>query len=115
MIKAPPLRNDCFALPPGVNWMPVDDALARLKNQLHPVAEVETLPIAQADGRILARDVAAQRSHPPHANAAVDGYGFAGGLGDGEHILPLAPGGRAKQSLRSGGALIMAAAPHGLG
>ena len=27
-IKPPPLRNDCFALPPGVDWTPVDEAKA---------------------------------------------------------------------------------------
>ena len=30
-IKPPPLRNDCFALPPGVDWTPVDEAKALLK------------------------------------------------------------------------------------
>ena len=27
-----PLRNDCFALPPGVNWTPVEEALERAVN-----------------------------------------------------------------------------------
>ena len=27
-LTPPRLKNDCFALPPGVNWTPVDDALA---------------------------------------------------------------------------------------
>ena len=73
----PPLRDDCFALPRGVDWTPMDDALARLREALAPVAAVEEAPLAEADGRVLARDVAARRANPPAANAAVDGYGFA--------------------------------------
>ena len=42
----PPLRDDCFALPPGVNWLPVDEALARLR-ELAPVAEIEVVPVAR--------------------------------------------------------------------
>ena len=122
MIKPPPLRNDCFALPPGVDWTPVDQALDLLQNRLHPVAAVETTPVAQAAGRVLAQNITAARSHPPVANTAVDGYGFAGGLGDGPHILPLAPG-RAAAGQRFDGAvppghairvLTGAALPHGV-
>jgi len=73
------LRNDCFALPPGVNWTPVEEALERLRSRLHPVVGVEqAVPLAQANGRILASDVAAPRAHPPSNNSAVDGYAFAG-------------------------------------
>ncbi len=88
----PPLTNDCFALPQGVHWTPVDEALALLQQRLHPVTEVETLPIAQALGRISAQDVAALRANPPLPNTAVDGYGFAGGRGPGVHELPLVTG-----------------------
>lgn len=72
-----PLRNDCFALPAGVDWVPVDVALARLREGLEPVAGVETLPIAAAGGRILAAPLRALRANPPAANSAVDGFGFA--------------------------------------
>jgi len=71
------LRNDCFALPQGVDWVPVDDALDRLKARLHPVASTETVATKDANARILAQTVTAQRSNPPTANSAVDGYGFA--------------------------------------
>lgn len=75
---APPrLRNDAFALPPGVDWVPVDEALARLKSTLRPVTAHQTIRVAQAMGRVLAADVLARRANPPRANAAVDGYGFA--------------------------------------
>lgn len=88
-----PLRNDCFALPPGVNWTPVDEALARLKERLHPVVGVDAqVPLAQANGRVLAVDVAAPRAHPPSTNSAVDGYALAGPLTDVPAILPLVNG-----------------------
>jgi molybdopterin molybdotransferase len=92
-LEPPPLRNDCFALPAGVDWTPVDDALALLRDRMTPVVSVETVPLMQAAGRVLARDLVAKRSNPPHPNTAVDGYGFAGALiGDGPQNLPLVEG-----------------------
>ena len=92
-LKPPPLRNDCFALPAGVDWTPVDDALALLRDRMTPVVGIETVPLMQAAGRVLAGDVVAKRSNPPHPNTAVDGYGFAGALiGDGPQVLPLVEG-----------------------
>lgn len=88
----PPLRNDCFALPTGVNWTPVDQALTLLKERLRPVAPTETAILANALGRVLASDVIAKRSNPPQANSAVDGYGFAGGVSEGAHVMPLQAG-----------------------
>ncbi|MBC7163536.1 MAG: hypothetical protein H5U15_00865 [Roseovarius sp.] len=32
--KPPPLRDDCFALPAGVDWTPVDDVLALLRARI---------------------------------------------------------------------------------
>lgn len=91
-IKPPPLKNDCFALPPGVDWTPVDDALALLRDRLGPVTATETVELAAALGRILAADVVARRSNPPQANSAVDGYGLAGPVSGGAHVLPLVAG-----------------------
>ncbi|MCR8826098.1 molybdopterin-binding protein [Pseudosulfitobacter koreensis] len=88
----PPLSNDCFALPPGVAWTPVDEALALLQERLTPVARVETCTVQQALGRVLAAPVTALRSNPPRPNTAVDGYGFAGGRDAGVHVLPLTDG-----------------------
>ena len=88
-----PLRNDCFALPPGVNWTPVEEALERLRSRLHPVVEVEhAVSLSQINGRILASDVYAPRAHPPSNNSAVDGYAFAGPLTDVPCSLPLIEG-----------------------
>ena len=85
-----PLRNDCFALPQGVHWTPVAEALALLQERLAPVVAAETLPLAAALGRISAQDIKALRDNPPMPNTAVDGYGFAGGRAAGPHALPLA-------------------------
>ncbi len=91
---APPrLADDCFALPPGVDWTPVDEALALLRARLTPVVGTETLPPAAALGRVLAQDVVAARSNPPAANSAVDGYGFAhAATGEGPQNMPLVQG-----------------------
>ncbi len=84
------LRNDCFALPQGVDWVPVDDALAQLRREMHAVTAPAPCDLADAAGRILAEGVRAARSHPPHANSAVDGYGFAhAATGSGPQALPL--------------------------
>jgi molybdopterin molybdotransferase len=90
----PRLRNDCFAMPQGVAWIPVDAALEKLRAALVPVTETEILPVARAGQRVLAEVVTARRSNPPRANSAVDGYGFAHAAlgGPGPYTLPLAAG-----------------------
>lgn len=89
----PRLKNDCFAMPQGVDWVKVDDALARLRDILVPLTEIESLPTADTRGRVLAKDCVARRSNPPAANSAVDGYGFAhAATGDGVQTLPLVEG-----------------------
>ncbi|MEO1638039.1 MAG: gephyrin-like molybdotransferase Glp [Pseudomonadota bacterium] len=90
---APPmLKNDCFAMPQGAYWTPVDDALAHLKVNLVPITGREVCPLDEANGRFLAEDVTAARAHPPAPNAAVDGYGFAGPAPEGLITLPLVNG-----------------------
>ncbi|WP_342666389.1 gephyrin-like molybdotransferase Glp [Tateyamaria sp. ANG-S1] len=85
----PPLKNDCFALPPGVHWTPVDEALADLRTRLSCVVGTETVPVSGALDRILATDITAPRAHPPLPNTAVDGYGFLNGRGEGGHHISL--------------------------
>ncbi|MFO6464490.1 molybdopterin-binding protein [Jannaschia sp. KMU-145] len=86
-----PAASDCFALPPGVAWTPVETALATLRDSLSLVTDVQEVPVEQAAGRILAAPVAALRANPPAANAAVDGWGFAHAtLAPGP--IPVAPG-----------------------
>ncbi len=90
-LKPPRLKNDCFALPRGIDWTPVDDALERLRERLAPVVTIESS--APEAGRILASDVVAQRANPPAPNSAVDGYGFAhAATGAGDQVLDLMNG-----------------------
>ncbi|GLP87559.1 gephyrin-like molybdotransferase Glp [Tritonibacter mobilis] len=91
-LTPPPLSNDCFALPQGVNWTPVDEALALLRGRLWPVTGAEAVSLSEAPGRVLAEDAIALRSNPPQPNTAVDGYGFAGGRSEGAHVMPLVAG-----------------------
>ncbi len=72
-----PLPSDCFALPPGTDWTPVETALATLRAACIPVTQSEAVPVALARGRILAETLTALRANPPAANAAVDGWAFA--------------------------------------
>jgi len=89
----PRLRDDCFAMPQGVSWVPVDEALERLRAALAPVTGTEALKTATACGRILAADCIARRSNPPRPNSAVDGYGFAhASTKAGVNRLPLVAG-----------------------
>ncbi|WP_420551083.1 molybdopterin-binding protein [Litorivicinus lipolyticus] len=92
-MSAAPLRNDCFALPPGVNWTPLNEALERLAARLHPVVEsAGSVALADAVGRVLAADAVAPRAHPPSSNSAVDGYAFLGPISDVPARLPLVDG-----------------------
>jgi len=93
-LTPPRLRNDCFAMPQGVDWVPVDTALERLRAVLHPLTGTEDVAVHQAGGRVLAQDLVARRANPPAANSAVDGYGFAHDSlqGDGPYTLPLVAG-----------------------
>jgi molybdopterin molybdotransferase len=92
-ITPPRLKNDCFALPPGVSWVPVEDALTRLQDRLTVVVGSERVASDAALGRVLAAPVLAARSNPPGANSAVDGYGFAhSATGAGPQLLPLVDG-----------------------
>jgi molybdopterin molybdotransferase len=92
-LTPPRLRNDCFAMPQGVEWVPVDEALALLRARLHAVTGTEDLAVAHAHRRVLAAPAVARRSNPPRPNSAVDGYGFAhAATGEGVQRLPLVVG-----------------------
>jgi molybdopterin molybdotransferase len=66
------LSQDCFAS--GAQIMSVEDAVAAIVAQLRPVDELETATLADADGRVLAKDLVASLQLPPFTNSAVDGY-----------------------------------------
>lgn len=60
------------------NELPVDDARAAIRAVLQPVQGSETLPLAQALGRVLAADVISPIAVPAHDNSAMDGYALHG-------------------------------------
>ena len=75
----------------------VAEALARLFDLVRPL-ESETVPLAQAAGRVLARPMVATRAQPPFAASAMDGYALrAADLAPGARLRVIgeAPAGRA--------------------
>src|SRR5712664_856923 len=82
------LSDDCFAF--GGPMMSVDEAVAIIAARVTPVGEVETVSLAEADGRILAGDISAPLPLPPFTNSAVDGYAVrSGDLPDREAAFPV--------------------------
>ena len=66
------LTDDCFAFSGPL--LPVDEAERIIRERVAPVAEVETVPLDTARGRVVAADVVAPIDLPPFDNSAVDGY-----------------------------------------
>ncbi|WP_246191167.1 gephyrin-like molybdotransferase Glp [Aureimonas leprariae] len=52
----------------------VEEAFARIVGRAEPLAETETVPLRQAFGRVLARDLVANRTQPGFPASAMDGY-----------------------------------------
>ncbi|HZT51556.1 MAG TPA: gephyrin-like molybdotransferase Glp [Stellaceae bacterium] len=86
------LSDDCFAF--GGALMPASEALERIRSAPLRLPAIESVPLKDAAGRVLAEDLTAPRDVPPHDNAAVDGYAvaFADLAPDAPTVLPL--GGR---------------------
>ena len=51
-----------------------DDALANLLDAARPLSEIESLPLLEADGRVLAETLVSGLDVPPLDNSAMDGY-----------------------------------------
>ena len=68
------LADDCFNQVEDL--MSTAEALAVLRDRIVTVTQdrLEQLPLAQAQGHILAADVTSALDVPPHDNSAVDGY-----------------------------------------
>jgi molybdopterin molybdotransferase len=66
------LTDDCFAFSGPL--LPVVEAERMIGERVAAVAEVETVPLAAARGRVIASDVVAPIDLPPFDNSAVDGY-----------------------------------------
>ena len=65
----------------------VSEALDRLFSLVAPLG-TEEVPLLEANGRILARDVTARRDQPPFDNSAMDGYAVTeGAQGDNFRVI----------------------------
>jgi molybdopterin molybdotransferase len=67
----------CCAVGHASPALRLEDALARILADVRPVADIETLAIRSALGRVLAFDVMSAIDVPAHQNSAMDGYAFA--------------------------------------
>ena len=94
-VKPVPSRlvDDCFR--PGVPLLRHGEAVALLKSRIVPITATETVPLADASGRILAARVQAPHPVPAHTNSAVDGYAFAHAAYDGKTGATFPVAGRA--------------------
>ena len=66
------LTDDCFAFSGPL--LPVAEVERIIRERVVPVAEIETVALKAAGGRVIARDVVAPIALPPFDNSAVDGY-----------------------------------------
>lgn len=57
-----------------MSLLPVADALDRLLSAAQPTVRTETVSLRDAEGRVLAADLAARLTQPPFDNSAMDGY-----------------------------------------
>ena len=62
----------------GDRQLSLADARAAIAAALRPVGGVQTVPLTQALGRVLAADVISPIDVPAHDNSAMDGYAFDG-------------------------------------
>ncbi len=65
----------------------LEDALAQLLALAHPIQTWETVPLADAQGRVLAEELLASQDVPPADNSAMDGYALR--LADWRHTVTL--------------------------
>ncbi len=70
------LSPDCFAT--GESVLSIEDAVAAIAARFSAVEAIETVALADADGRVLAEDLVATFPLPPFTNSAVDGYAVRG-------------------------------------
>jgi molybdopterin molybdotransferase len=66
------LTDDCFAFSGPL--LPIVEAERMIRERVSPVAEIETVPLSAARGRVVAHDIVAPIDLPPFDNSAVDGY-----------------------------------------
>lgn len=68
------LVDDCFR--PSQSRLRHDEAIEILKQVIAPLPADTGVPLNDALGRVVARDIAANHPVPAHTNSAVDGYAF---------------------------------------
>ncbi len=54
--------------------IPLEEARALMAEAARPVERIETVPLGEAHGRVLAREIVATQDVPPFARAAMDGF-----------------------------------------
>jgi molybdopterin molybdotransferase len=81
--------------------LPVDEAVHRLLAGVAPLG-AETIPLAEADGRILAADLTALRTQPPFDASAMDGYAVRAAEAQPGRTLAVIGGSRAGQRFTGG-------------
>nr|VFJ56653.1 MAG: MoeA N-terminal region (domain I and II) [Candidatus Kentron sp. DK] len=62
----------------GKGTLSVEQARARIAGEIDSVREWESVPLRDALGRVLARDILAPFPVPPYTNSAMDGYAIIG-------------------------------------
>jgi molybdopterin molybdotransferase len=82
------LSDDCFAF--DGRLLGIEEGVALIAERVPTVAEIESVSLAGADGRILGEDILAPIAIPSFDNSAVDGWAVrhADLAPDGETILP---------------------------
>jgi molybdopterin molybdotransferase len=83
------LTDDCFAFSGPL--LPVDEVERIINERVVAVADIESVPLRAACGRVLASAIVAPMDLPPFDNSAVDGYAVrhADLAGKGESRLPI--------------------------
>ncbi len=66
------LTDDCFAFSGPL--LPVEEVERIINERIAAVADIESVPLRAACGRVLAAAIVAPMDLPPFDNSAVDGY-----------------------------------------
>jgi molybdopterin biosynthesis enzyme len=59
---------------PIKDTIPLDEARQLIDGAIGAIVRTEIVPLTQANGRVLARDVVSDRDVPPFSRAGMDGY-----------------------------------------
>lgn len=91
---------------PRAPLKPLDEARDELLGHARPLGRTETVDTFEADGRVLAEDIASPLQVPPQDNSSMDGYAVrVGEIADEAIVLPVSqriPAGSAAQPLQPG-------------